>query len=364
MTATLFDPISFGSIACDNRIIMAPLTRGRADERAVPTDLMVEYYTQRAEAGLIIAEATAISRAGYGWYHAPGIWSHEQIEGWKKITDAVHAQGGKMVLQLWHMGRVSHSDFNDGQLPVAPSPIALTGAVRVPSGGKKPYETPRALEMDEIHDLLNDYVAAAQHALQAGFDGVEIHAANGYLLDSFLRDGANKRDDDYGGSIENRARLLLEVVHAIKGVIGADKVGVRISPTNPKNDMDDSDPEALFSYVAEKLDHYGLAYLHVMEPLPGHMLADPKGREILPAIRKNFTGPLIANGFYDAEKGNAALAAGKADAISYGVPYIANPDLVARFKAGAPLNKPDFETFYSEGPRGYTDYPLMTDKAA
>ncbi len=363
MTATIFDPIAFGCIACDNRIVMAPLTRGRASREAVPTDLMVEYYVQRASAGLIIAEATAISEQGYGWYHAPGIWNDAQVAGWKKITDAVHDAGGKMVLQLWHMGRVSHPDFHaDGSLPVAPSAIALEGEVRTPEG-KKPFVTPRALEADEIPGIVQDYVAAAKRAIEAGFDGVEIHAANGYLLDSFLRDGANKRDDAYGGSIENRARFLLEVVDAVTNAIGADKIGVRVSPTNPKHDMDDSDPESLFSYVAEKLDKFGLAYFHVMEPLPGHMLADPKGRCVLPHIRENYSGPLITNGNYDVEKGNAALTNGEADAIAYGVPFIANPDLVERFKGGAVLNKPDPDTFYSEGPQGYTDYPALKDHA-
>ncbi|MCB9988196.1 MAG: alkene reductase [Rhodospirillales bacterium] len=364
MTASLFDSIRFGSIDCKNCIIMAPLTRGRAEGNGIPTDLMVEYYSQRAGAGMIISEATAISPQGYGWYHAPGIWTDEHVAGWRKITDAVHDAGSNMILQLWHMGRVSHSDFHDGALPVAPSALAAQGDIRVPDGSKKPLETPRALGTSEIPGLIEDYIAAARRAMEAGFDGVEVHSANGYLLDEFLRDGANERTDEYGGSLENRARLLLQVVQAVTKAIGADKVGVRISPTNPKNDMNDSDPAALFSYVAAQLDQFGLAYLHVMEPLPGHMLADPQGRWVLPHIRENFSGPLIANGGYDRDKGNAALANGEADAIAYGVPYIANPDLAERFKAGASLNAPDIETFYTEGPKGYTDYPFLKDRAA
>ncbi|MCB1556024.1 MAG: alkene reductase [Alphaproteobacteria bacterium] len=359
MSATLFDPVHFGAIACRNRVVMAPLTRGRASPAAVPTELMRDYYEQRASAGLIIAEATAISEQGYGWYHAPGIWNDAQRAAWKTITDAVHAASGKIVLQLWHMGRVSHPDFHaDGSLPVAPSAVGLTGEVRTPAG-KKPFVAPRALETDEIPDIVQDYVAAARRARDAGFDGVEIHASNGYLLDEFLRDGANKRTDSYGGSVENRARFLLETTQAVAEEIGADRTGVRISPTNPKNDMNDSDPASLFSYLAGALDPIGLAYLHVMEPLPGHMLADPEGRRITPLIRERFSGPLIVNGGYDAAKGTDTLATGQADAVSYGVLYIANPDLVHRFQAKAPLNKPEPDSFYSEGPKGYTDYPAM-----
>ncbi len=359
MCPTLFDPISFGSIECTNRIVMAPLTRGRAEDGAIPGDLMVEYYTQRASAGLIVAEATAISTQGYGWINAPAIYNDEHMKGWKKVTDAVHKAGGKIVLQLWHMGRISHSDFHDGALPVAPSAIPAEGGLRVPSGEKKPLETPRPLEESEIPAIVQDYVTAAKRAMDAGFDGVEIHAANGYLLDEFLRDGTNKRTDSYGGSIENRARFTLEVVKAVTQAIGADKTGIRLSPTNPKNDIEDSAPEALFPYVAAELDKFGLAYLHIMEPLPGHMLADPQGREILPAIRAAFKGPLISNGGYNADTGNKALAAQKADAIAYGMSFIANPDLVKRFETGAALNEPDFETFYADGPKGYTDYPKL-----
>lgn len=363
MTQSLFDPVSFGSIDCTNRIIMAPLTRGRAEAGAMPNDLMAEYYGQRASAGLIVAEACAISRQGYGWIHAPAIYNDEQATAWKKITKAVHDKGGKIVLQLWHMGRISHSDFHDGDLPVAPSAIAAKGHIRVPhkelGEEKKDMEVPRALEENEIPGIVQDYVKAAHRAMDAGFDGIEIHSANGYLLDEFLRDYANKRTDSYGGSIENRCRFTLEVVDAVTKAIGADKVGIRISPTNLKNDNDDSAPEKLFPYLAGELDKFGLAYLHVLEPLQGHALADPKGREILPAIRAAFKGPLITNGGYDADKGNAALASGKADAIAFGVPFIANPDLVERFKKGASLNAPDFETFYSQGPKGYTDYPAL-----
>lgn len=364
MTVSLFDPVKLGSLDLPNRIIMAPLTRGRAGETAIPNDMMVTYYSQRAGAGLIVAEATAISRQGYGWLNAPGIYNDDQVAGWKKVTDAVHQAGGRIILQLWHMGRVSHSTFQEGgELPVAPSAIAADGEVNTPDG-KQAYETPHALSVSEIKSIVNDYVLAARRAMQAGFDGVEVHAANGYLIDQFLRDGSNKRDDEYGGSIENRTRFLMEVLEAVTKEVGADKTGVRISPRNPFNSMSDSDPIKTFSVVAEKLNSFDLAYLHVVETTQkGHRMY-AEGERVTPHIRKVYKGNLIVNGGYTKDSGNAALADSQGDAVCYGVPFIANPDLVERFKQDAPLNKPDMNTFYTAGEKGYIDYPSLQQDAA
>ena len=357
-TAALFQPIPLGAIASSNRIAMAPLTRGRAGESRIPNDLMVEYYRQRASAGVIIAEATAISEQGYGWDQAPGIYNDEQVAGWKKVTEAVHAAGSKIVLQLWHVGRASHSDFQPhGEMPVSSSAIAINGEVHTPQG-KKSYEVPRALELDEIPGIIQQYVDATQRAQAAGFDGVEVHSANGYLLDQFLRDGVNQRTDDYGGSIENRARLMLEVTQAVIGTWSADRIGVRLSPNSTFNDLSDSDTVATFTYVAEQLEPLGLAYLHVIEALPGHFMYT-EGERAAPAIRKAFSGPLMLNGGYDAESGAEAIASKAADLISYGIPFIANPDLPERFRLGAELNAPDQATFYTHDAKGYTDYPFV-----
>ncbi len=357
-TAALFQPIHLGAIASPNRIAMAPLTRGRAGESRIPNDLMVEYYRQRASAGVIIAEATAISEQGYGWDQAPGIYNDAQVAGWQKITDAVHEAGGKILLQLWHVGRASHTDFQpNGERPVSSSAIAIQGEAHTPQG-KKTYEVPRALELNEIPGIIQQYVNATKRAMSAGFDGVEVHGANGYLLDQFLRDGVNQRTDAYGGSIENRARLMLEVTQAVIATWSADRVGLRLSPNSTFNDLSDSNTVATFTYVAEQLEPLGLAYLHVVEALPGHFM-HTEGERAAPAIRKAFSGPLILNGGYDAESGADAIASGAADLISYGIPFIANPDLPARFRSGAELNAPDPATFYSRGKQGYTDYPSM-----
>lgn len=357
MTKDLFSPTKLGSIELKNRIVMAPLTRNRAGEGGVPQPLNTTYYEQRASAGLIISEATPISTMAHGYPALPGIYTDAQIAGWKKITDAVHAKGGKIVIQLWHVGRISHpSLLPNGALPVAPSAIKPAGQAFTYQG-LVDYVTPRALDASELAGIVADYVHATKSALAAGFDGVEVHAANGYLLDQFLRDGSNKRADNYGGSFENRARLLLEVTKAVVEVAGADKVGVRLSPVNPFNDMHDSNPQALFNYVADVLNAFKLAYLHAVEGgIHGGGIADPFDFD---AFRQQFKGPYIANLSYDKQRGNAAIASGHADAIAYGVPFIANPDLVERFQADAPLNEADANTFYGGTEKGYTDYPFL-----
>jgi len=357
MTKDLFSPARLGSLELKNRIVMAPLTRNRAGEGGVPQPLNVTYYEQRASAGLIVTEATPISAMAHGYPALPGIYTDAQIAGWKKITDAVHAKGGKIVIQLWHVGRISHpSLLPNGALPVAPSAIKPAGQAFTYQG-LVDYVEPRALDVRELAGIVADYVHATKSALAAGFDGVEVHAANGYLLDQFLRDGSNKRTDSYGGSFENRTRLLLEVIKAVVAVAGADKVGVRLSPVNPFNDMHDSNPQALFNYVAQALNPFKLAYLHVVEGgIHGGGMADPFDFD---AFRKHFKGAYIANLSYDKLRGNAAIASGHADAIAYGVPFIANPDLVERFKADASLNEADANTFYGGTEKGYTDYPFL-----
>jgi N-ethylmaleimide reductase len=357
----LFTPFTLGDLELPNRLVMAPLTRGRAGAECIPNDMMVEYYRQRAGAGLIISEATHISPQGRGWVGAPGIHNAAQVRGWQRVTDAVHAEGGRMFLQLWHMGRASHPDFHaGGASPVAPSALAIReDHIRTPQG-KKAYPVPRALETAEIPGVVQDYARATMLAREAGFDGVEIHGANGYLIDQFLRDGSNQRTDRYGGSIENRVRFLLEVTEAVVGAWRPERVGLRISPTSNFNDQGDSNPGALFTHVAEQLNRFGLSYLHVLEALPGHMLAMP-GPRVSPAIRKAFGGPFMVNGGYTAELGALAIERGEADLVAYGVPFLANPDLVERYRTGAPLNAPDFATFYSAGPEGYTDYPALAE---
>lgn len=355
--ADLFSPVSLGSIALKNRIVMAPLTRNRAGEGGVPQDLNVTYYAQRASAGLIVTEATPISPMAHGYPALPGIYTDAQIAGWKKVTDAVHAKGGKIVIQLWHVGRISHPTLIGGQTPAAPSAIKPAGKAFTYQG-LVDYVEPRALEKNELPAIVQDYVHATKCAMAAGFDGVEIHAANGYLLDQFLRDGSNQRTDEYGGSFENRTRLLMEVTDAVVKTIGADKTGVRLSPVNPFNDMKDSNPQAIFNYVAEALNQFNLAYLHAVEGgIHGGGEADPFD---FASFRKLFKGCYMANLSYDKARGNAAIASGHADCIAYGVPFIANPDLVERFKLDAPLNEADSKSFYGGDEKGYTDYPFLT----
>ncbi|MFZ9642310.1 MAG: alkene reductase [Candidatus Methylopumilus sp.] len=352
----LFSPVKLGSIAMSNRMVMAPLTRNRSNMEGVPQDINVTYYQQRASAGLIITEATPISAMGHGYPLLPGIYTDAQVAGWKKVTDAVHAKGGKIVIQLWHVGRISHPSLLNGATPVAPSAIKPAGKAFT-FDGLVDYVEPRALDASELPGIVADYVHATQCALKAGFDGVEIHSANGYLLDQFLRDGSNQRTDNYGGSIENRARLLMEVTKAVVAVAGSDKVGVRLSPVNPFNDMKDSNPQALFNYVTEQLNQFNLAYLHVVEGgIHGGGIADPFD---FAAMRKLCKSPYMANLSYDKARGNAAIASGHADAVAYGVPFIANPDLVERFRQDAPLNAADSSSFYGGTEKGYTDYPTL-----
>ena len=349
----LFDPLEIGPLALPNRIVMAPMTRSRAGAGNAPGPLAGEYYVQRASAGLIVTEATQVSPQGVGYPATPGIHTDAQVEGWRRVTDAVHRAGGRIFLQLWHVGRISHPSMQpDGALPVAPSAIAPQGQVFT-ARGLQPFVTPRALETEEIPGIVAQFEEGARRALAAGFDGVEIHGANGYLIDQFLRDGTNRRTDRYGGSVANRARLLLEVTEAVAGVWSPARVGVRLSPLNPFNSMHDSDPATTFGFAAEALGKYGLAYLHVVEG--GE---DGAGRPFDWAeLKRRFSGLYMANGDYDRERGTAVLASGRADLVSFARPYIANPDLVERFRLGAPLAVPDPATFYGGDHRGYTDYP-------
>lgn len=354
----LLSPYKLGELELPNRIVMAPLTRQRAGKGNVPHQLNVEYYVQRASAGLIIAEATQVSPQGQGYPNTPGIHSPEQVAGWRSLTDAVHQHKGRIYLQLWHVGRISHPDFQpDGALPVAPSAIAPQGQV-LTYEGMKPFVTPRALETEEIPEIVEQYRQGAKNALEAGFDGVEIHAANGYLIDQFLRDGTNQRTDKYGGSIENRARLLVEVTEAVIGVWGANRVGVRLSPSGTFNDIRDSNPLETFGYAAQALNKFGLAYLHIFEAIEADIR---HGATVVPTshLKERFQGTLIVNGGYDKSRGDAVLSTGAADLVAFGTLYIANPDLPERFALNAPLNQPDPTTFYGGGEKGYTDYPAI-----
>ncbi|WP_375741520.1 alkene reductase [Pseudomonas boanensis] len=347
---TLFDPIKIGDLELANRIIMAPLTRCRADEGRVPNALMAEYYTQRASAGLIISEATSVTPLGVGYPDTPGIWSAEQVKGWSNITKAVHANGGKIVLQLWHVGRISDPSYLGGEAPVAPSAIAAKGHVSL-LRPMRDYPVPRALDTEEIADVVEAYRIGAENALAAGFDGVEIHAANGYLLDQFLQDSTNKRTDQYGGSIENRARLLLEVTDAVIQVWGAGRVGVHLAPRADSHDMGDSDRAATFGYVARELGKRGIAFICAREK---------EGEDSLsPQLKEAFGGVFIANERFTKGSAEAWLESGKADAVAFGIPFIANPDLPERLRLDAPLNEPKPETFYASGPVGYIDYPRL-----
>ena len=352
---TLFSPLQLGAIAAPNRIFMAPLTRCRAGDGHVPTALMAEYYAQRASAGLLIAEATMAMAGNSAFWHEPGIHSAAQVAGWKLTTDAVHAAGGRIFLQIWHGGRACHPLLNDGAQPVAPSAIPITGdEVHTPQG-KQPYVLPRELGDDELPAIVAGFRKAAENAKAAGFDGVEVHGANGYLLDEFLRDGANKRSGPYGGPVENRARLLFEVIEATCSVWGSERVGLRISPLNSYNSMIDSDPVGLAAWLAARLNDFNLAYLHAMR---GDFFGVQKG-DVMTPIRANYKGVLVANMGYTTAEAAEAVAVGKVDAVAFGTGFLANPDLPARIEAGAPLNLPDPAKFYSPGPEGYTDYPTL-----
>lgn len=359
MTTPLFTPLQMGPYTLTNRIVMAPLTRNRAGAGNVLQPMSVEYYRQRASAGLIISEGSQISPSAVGYPATPGIHSPEQIAGWKRVTDAVHGRGGRIFLQLWHCGRISHpSLLNAGTLPVAPSAIKPEGQAFT-YRGLQPFVTPRALATSELPGIVEDYRKAARNALEAGFDGVEIHAANGYLLDQFLRDGSNQRSDAYGGSLENRCRLLLEVTRAVADVWGANRVGVRLSPLNPFNDMHDSNPQKTFEYVATALSPFGLAYLHGMEGAIGESKHAAQEFDFT-SFRRCFKGTYIANAGYDKALAEEALSTGYADLVAFGALFIANPDLPERFAKNAALNEPDPNTFYGGDEKGYTDYPFLS----
>ncbi len=352
---TLFDPIKIGSLTCPNRIWMAPLTRGRGTRDHVPTELMATYYAQRASAGLIISEATGITVEGSGWPYAGGLWGPEHVAHWKKATDAVHAAGGRIVAQLWHMGRLVHPSLH-GVQPVSAS--ATTGPGKAHTyDGKQPYVEARPLAIDEIPRLIGDYATAARNAISAGFDGVQLHAANGYLIDQFLRDNSNKRTDAYGGPVENRIRLLREVVAALVDAVGAGRTSVRLSPNGDSQGVDDSNQNALFPVAAAALDKLGISFLELREPGPNGTFGKSDRPEVAPLIRKAFKGPLVLNSDYDFARGQAALASGAADAITFGRAFLANPDLPHRFAKGLPLNADDPKTWYSQGPEGYITYP-------
>jgi N-ethylmaleimide reductase len=360
----LFDPIRLGAINAPNRILMAPLTRGRSSNGHIPvSDLKAEYYAQRAGAGLIIAEATGISQEGMGWPSGPGIWSDAQVEAWKPVTAAVHEAGGRIILQLWHMGRLVHPDFLDGAAPVSSSATTAPGDAHT-STGKKPYTQARALELEEIPRLIADYVHAAKNAMAAGFDGVQIHSANGYLIDQFLRDNSNFRTDAYGGSVENRIRLLREVTQAVADAIGVERTSVRLSPNGESQGADDSNPVPLFTAAAAALDQIGIAFLELREIKDFGNFGRTDVPRVSPDIRKVFKGPLVLNQEYGLDTAQADIASGLADAISFGRPYIANPDLAARLASGAPFAKDNFKTWYSPGAEGYTDYPVAEELVA
>ena len=354
---SLFDPVKLGAVTARNRILMAPLTRARATRDHVPTPIMADYYRQRASAGLIISEGIGVSQQGLGWPYAAGIWSDEQVAAWRPVTQAVHDAGGRIFAQLWHMGRLVHSSVT-GEQPVSSSAIAAPGHAHSYEGNK-PYEQPRALEVSEIPALIATYVTAARNAREAGFDGVQIHAANGYLIDEFLRNGVNQREDAYGGSPENRARLLREITQAVADAIGADRTAVRVSLNGPSQGTDDSDPASLSVAVAQALEPIGIAFLEMRELRPDGTRGASDVPRQSPIVRRYFSGPLVLNSDYDVTRAQEDLASGLAQAISFGRPFISNPDLPDRFSVGAPLNMLSEGTLYTQGAEGYVDYPTL-----
>ncbi|WP_375397958.1 alkene reductase [uncultured Sphingomonas sp.] len=352
---SLFDPIQLGDIHAANRILMAPLTRGRATDAHVPTAIMTDYYRQRAGAGLIITEGTGVSRLGLGWPNAPGLWTDEQVEAWKPVTAAVHEAGGRIVAQIWHMGRLARPQVTGRQ-------SLSSSAIRAPyHEPANPYDTPRAATLDDIDQAYDDYASAARNAIAAGFDGVQLHGANGYLIDQFLRDGINHREDDYGGSPENRIRFMREAVAAVIAEIGAGRTAIRLSPNGETQGADDSDPASVFLPAARALDELGIAFLELRELSPDGTFGTTDVPKLGPQIREVFKRPLILNQDYDFAQGTAQLAAGFADGIAWGRKFLANPDLVERFRRGAPLNPDDRQTWYTPGPEGYTDYPTLVE---
>ena len=350
----LFNSLQVGALNIPNRILLAPLTRTRADAGHLPNALMAEYYSQRASGGLLITECTMVAPGTSAFINEPGIYSAEQVEAWKPVTAAVHAQGGRIFMQIWHAGRAAHPAMNDGVETVSSTATAIEGEVQTPQG-KLPNAAPRALTADEIPAVVAAYVQGAKNAIAAGFDGVEVHGANGYLIDQFLRDGANQRTDAYGGSMENRARFLFDVLTAVTAAIGADRVGLRLSPLNSYNSMIDSDPLALIGFLAEKLNAFNLAYLHVMR---SDFYQVQKG-DVMTVAREKYKGVLIGNMGYTSAEAEQAITDGKLDAVAFGTSFLANPDLPARIQSGAALNVPDASTFYTPGAKGYTDYPTL-----
>ncbi|MEC4812367.1 MAG: alkene reductase [Scytonema sp. PMC 1069.18] len=353
----LFTPVQVGPYTLSNRMVMAPMTRLRAID-TLPNQLMADYYAQRVTAGLIVTECTMVSPMSLGYINCPGIYTEEQVNGWRLVTDTVHQKGGKIFLQLWHSGRVSHPSLLNGELPVAPSAIAAPGQLHTPVG-KVAMETPRALEIHEIPEIIEQFRKGAENAQVGGFDGVELHGAFGYLIDQFLQDWSNQSTDEYGGSAEKRSRFMLEVVEAVASVWGADRVGIKLSPSNTYYGMGDSNPQETFSYAIAALNRFDLAYLHLMEPnevdLAKHEVMNP----VTPYFRKIYKGTLITNGGYDRPKGDSILNSGDADLVSFGKLFLANPDLPKRFELNAPLNEPDPKTFYGPSEKGYTDYPFL-----
>jgi N-ethylmaleimide reductase len=361
----LFTPFQVGAFTLPNRLVMAPMTRSRAKNPGnVPDDSTVKYYAQRASAGLLITEGSQVSPQGVGYIYTPGIHTEEQVAGWKKVTDAVHAAGGRIFIQLWHVGAISHPFFHNGELPVAPSAVQPKDVKAFTTNGQEEIPTPHALTTEEVKATVQDFRKAAENSKKAGFDGVEIHGANGYLVDQFIQDSTNQRTDEYGGSVENRARFALEIVQAAVDVLGADRVGIRLSPTGNVGGIHDSDRLGTFSYVTEQLNKFGLAYLHVIEALPGHPMAAKDGHPVGPALRKIFTGPFILNGGYTQETAERALDNQEGDLVAFGVPFIANPDLVERYQQGAALNQADPATFYGGDDHGYIDYPSLAEQKA
>ena len=359
---SLFDPLDLSpALRLPNRILMAPLTRGRATREAVPTPIMGEYYAQRAGAGLIISEATGISREGLGWPYAPGLWTDEQVEGWKPVVAAVHAAGGRIVAQLWHMGRLVHPDLGGGQ-PVAPSSIVAPHRA-LTYEGRKDYVEPRAMTLDDIKRVTGDYATAASNAIAAGFDGVQIHGANGYLVDQFLRESSNQRDDDYGGPITNRLRFMREVTQAVIAAVGVDRTSIRLSPNLESQGAEDRAPEPLFTAAASALEELGVPWIELRESGPQSTFQPTETPPISPAMRKVYSGKIVLNSDYDGPTGTARLAEGVVDAISFGRTYIANPDLADRIAKGAALSEWDSKTFYTQGAEGYTDYPPLGEQA-
>ncbi len=350
----LFTPLKLGALTLPNRVLLAPLTRTRADAGHMPNALMAEYYTQRATGGLLITECTMVSPGTSAFINEPGIYNDEQIAAWKKVTGAVHGKGGRIFLQIWHAGRAAHPDINGGMPTVSSAAAAIEGDTHTLQG-KVPHAVPRALSAEEIPAIVAAYAQGAKNAIEAGFDGVEVHGANGYLIDQFLRDTPNQRTDAYGGSLENRARFLFEVLTAVTAAIGADKVGLRLSPLNSYNSMKDSDPLAFIGFLAEKLNAFNLAYLHVMR---ADFFGAQKG-DVLTVAREKYKGVLVGNMGYTGEEAEEAISAGKLDAVAFGTAFLANPDLPERIKTKAPLNTPDQSTFYTPGPKGYTDYPAL-----